>query len=61
MANGSMDSSLVTGRDVVRKGPGKFVVCPNSLETGFVEDGVSFADAEVIFVFWEGWNLVRKI
>ena len=46
---------------MVRKGPGEFVVCPNNgLETIFVERAISFADTEVILVFWEVGKLLRK-
>ena len=55
-----MDSSLVAGENLVRKGSGEFVVCPNGLETLGVERGISFADSEVILVFWEVGKLLRK-
>lgn len=56
-----MNFSLILGEDTVRKGPGEFVVRPNGFETGFVEESVSFADTEVIFVFWEVRKFLWKI
>lgn len=55
-----MNLSLSTGEDAIRKGPGEFVVCPNGLETVFVEDAISFADAEVVLVFWELGKFLGK-
>ena len=43
-----------------------FVVCPDGFETGFVESGVGFAEAVIVFVVWgfgvsggevEGWRV----
>ena len=45
---------------MVRKGSGELVVCPNGLETGFVEDTVSFADTEVVLVSWEVGKLLGE-
>ena len=32
-----------------------FVVCPDGFETGFVEGGVGFAEAVIVFVVWGFW------
>lgn len=55
-----MHFSLTTGEDIVRKGPDEFVIRPNGFETVFVEDTVSFADTEVVFVSWEVGNPLWK-
>ena len=48
------------------EGADGFVVCPDCFETGFVESGVGFAEAVIVFVGWgfgvfggefEGWGM----
>ncbi len=56
-----MNLSLTIGEDLVRKCPGEFVICPNGLEPVFVEEAISFADAEIVLVFWEVGKLIGKI
>ena len=34
------------------EGADAFVVCPDGFETGFIEDGVGFAEAVIVFVDW---------
>lgn len=45
---------------MVRKASGEFIVCPNGLETVFVEDAISFADTEVVLVFGDFGELLWK-
>ena len=46
---------------MIGKRLGEFVVRPDSLETAFVEDAVSFAEAEVILILWEVGQLLGKV
>ena len=40
------------------EGADGFVVCPDGFETGFVECGVGFAEAVIVFVDW-GFGVLR--
>ena len=61
VANALKNFYLATEEDAIRKGPGELIVCEDGLEAIFIKNAVSFADTEIVSVFWEAGKLVGKV
>ena len=61
VANGLMNLRLTTGKDLIGKCSGELIIRPDGLETVFVEETISFANTEVVLVFWEVRKLLGKV